>query len=220
MYPRVAGEFATVSRLLKGSSIARFGDGELKILDGKGYCREPANEKLSAEMRALVEKPNDGCVIGIPTMDPAGPKYERTGVRHEKRFIKHFYMGDGRRYYSAFITRPDSAAEDIESPEYVDMLSGLWIGKRVAVLSELDSKLLTFVRTTNQVKHIECPRSGAYALIDHFESAIAAARPDVALLSCGPTATCLANRLAGRGIQAIDIGSIGGMLARVHKEKA
>jgi hypothetical protein len=37
----------------------------------------------------------------------------------------------------------------------------------------------------------------------------------VALLSCGPTATCLANRLARRGIQGVDMGSVGGMLVRL-----
>jgi hypothetical protein len=214
MYPHVKGEFATVSRLLKGSSIARFGDGELKFLCSAGYRRQPANTALTDEMRALVASPNEGCVIGIPTLDPNGPKYENWR-RHEGRFVKFFKRGDGNRYYSAFITRPDSAADNIESPEYVDLLSRLWVGRNVVVLSELTSKLLACVRETSNVTHIECPRYEAYAMVNDFERAIVAAKPDVALLSCGPTATCLANRLAGRGVQAIDIGSIGGMLLRV-----
>jgi hypothetical protein len=215
MYPRVIGEFATVRRLLKGSSIARFGDGELKFLDGKGYIREPVNEKLSAEMRALVDQPNEGCVIGIPTMDPTGPKYAQTWMRHEKRFCRFFKREDGKRYYSAFITRPDSASDPLESKEYCELMARLWIGKEsVVVLSEPDSKLLTCVKQTNDPLHIECPSHYAYALIDDFERAIVAARPNVALLSCGPTATCLANRLAGHGIHAIDMGSVGALLLR------
>jgi hypothetical protein len=214
MYPRVKGEFDTVRRLLKGASIARFGDGELKFLGGSGYRRQPATVDLTAELRALVHRPNDGCVIGIPTMDPAGAKYENW-LRHMGRFCQYFSRGDGNRYYSAFITRPDSAADNLESQEYVDLLSQLWVGRNVVVLSEPTSKLLAFVRETSNVTHIECPRYEAYSMISQFEREIAAAKPDIALLSCGPTATCLANRLAGRGIQAIDIGSIGGMLQRV-----
>jgi hypothetical protein len=214
MYPRVNGEIETVKRLLKGSSIARFGDGELKFLFGNGYRRQPSNRDLTDEIRALVASPNNGCVIGIPTMDPAGPKYENW-IRHEQRFTQFFHSGDGRRYYSAFITRPDSAADNIESPEYVDLLSKLWAGRNVVLLSEVTSKLLKCVRDASNVMHIECPRYEAYSMIAQFERAIVSAKPDIALLSCGPTATCLANRLAGRGIQAIDIGSIGGMLMRV-----
>jgi len=40
------------------------------------------------------------------------------------------------------------------------------------------------------------------------------------LLSCGPTATVLANRLTKYGIQAIDLGSIGGFLQRWRANRA
>lgn len=214
-YPRVMGEVDTVRRLLKGASIARFGDGELKILGGKGYVREPRNEALTDEMRAIVAAPHESCILAIPTMDPAGPKY-LNWMRHEARFLNYFRKGDGQRYGSAFVTRPDSAADPLESQEYVDMISALWAGRdRVAVLSEARSKLLTHARATAaEVLHLECPRHAAYEHIDDFEHAIVAMRPTVALLSCGPTATCLANRLAARGIQGLDLGSIGGLLLR------
>lgn len=208
------GEFATVRRLLKGKSIARFGDGELKILEGREYSREPRNASLTAEMRMVVDRPHPDCLVAIPTMDPVGPKY-RNWLRHEKRFCAHVRRGDGHRYYSAFITRPDSAADNLESREYVELISQLWVGReRVVVVSEPCSKLLSCVQAANEVVHIECQSHGAYAEIDNLEQAVTSAAPTVALLSCGPTATCLANRLAGRGIQGVDLGSIGGLLLR------
>ena len=214
MYPRVVGEFATVRRLLKGKSIARFGDGELKILGGVGYSREPVNGRLTAEIRAIVELPHPDCLIGIPTMDPAGRKIANW-LRHEERFCRYFSRSDDRRYYSAFISRPDSAADPLESVEYCDLLSRLWAGKsRVVVLSEPDSKLLTHARLTSEVVHVECPMYEAYSQIDRFEETICDAQPSIALLSAGPTATCLANRLAARGVQALDLGSVGALLLR------
>ena len=215
MYPSVAGEFETVRHLHAGCSIARFGDGELKILEGNGYAREVSNGKLTAELRMLVAMPNKGCLIAIPTMDPAGPKY-RNWLRHEARFCKYFERGDGEKYYSAFITRPDSAADTLESVEYFELISKLWAGReRVVVMSEPTSKLLTCVqRMAASYVHIECPSKSAYSVIDDLERAIVNAKPSIALLSCGPTATCLANRLAGRGIQGLDLGSIGGLLVR------
>ena len=215
MYPRVMGEFDTVRHLHSGCSIARFGDGELKILEGNGYAREVSNGKLTAELRMLVAMPNTGCLIAIPTMDPEGPKYANW-LRHEKRFCRYFEKGDGQDYFSAFITRPDSAADQLESAEYFELITKLWTGRhRVVVLSERTSKLLTCARAmAASVVHIECPHRSAYSVIDDLEQAIVDAKPSIALLSCGPTATCLANRLAGRGIQGLDLGSIGGLLMR------
>jgi len=65
------------------------------------------------------------------------------------------------------------------------------------------------------LKHVACPHSEAYGKIDELEQAIVETEPTIALLSCGPTATCLANRLALRGIQAIDVGSAGGYLLKL-----
>ena len=216
MYPRVAGEFDTVRELLAGRSIARFGDGELKILEGSGYVREDRNSRLTKEMRRLIAGPHKDCLVGIPTLDPAGPKY-MSWLRHESRFCRYVAHDDGRRYHSAFITRPDSAADPIETREYFELLSRLWVGReRVVVLSERVSKLLACVRTmAASVIHVECPRRSAYAIINDLEQSIVKAKPSIALLSCGPTATCLANRLAGRGVQGVDLGSVGGMLTRL-----
>lgn len=224
MYPRrVMGEFETVRRLLEGRSIARFGDGELKILGGSGYVREDANGALTSEMRGVVRSPAPDCLLGIPTFDQSGPKYTNW-LRHETRFCQFFDDADGRTYGSAFITRPDSAADNLESAEYFDLISRLWVGRdRVVVVSEPTSKLLACVKAMNPgTVHIECPRREAYAVIGDLEKAVRRAKPDIALLSCGVTATCLANRLAGRGIQAIDLGSVGGLLLRwmPRKDKA
>jgi hypothetical protein len=217
VYPRVLGEFETVRLLLEGKSIARFGDGELKILDGRGYSREPTNYRLTQEMLGVIEAPAGGCLIGIPTMDPAGPKY-LNWTRHLERFCRYVQADDGRIYGSAFITRPDSAADPIESAEYFELLSTLWAGEGpVVVLSESTNKLLACVRAMRPVVHVECPSRQAYREIDALERAIVKAAPSVALLSCGPTATCLANRLARRGIQGVDLGSVGGMLLRLKE---
>lgn len=214
MYPKVAGEVETIRKICKGFSISRFGDGEVKMIERHVYTREltpvPA---LSAELRRVIEKPHEKCLIGIPTMDPTGTKYENW-QRHKARFCKYFREGDGRTYYSALITRPDCGVW-MESREYYEQVIQIWADKkRVAIVSEATSKLLSCVRETHEVVHIECPMYGAYALIDAMEEQVVQAKPDIALLSVGPTATCLANRLSARGIQAVDLGSIGGFLLR------
>jgi hypothetical protein len=209
-WPRVIGEFETIKKVLKGFSLARSADGEAKLAFGKGYRREEPNPVLAQELRDVLTNPHPKCLPGIVTMDPRGAKYE-SWMRHEERFKQ--LLSPSVRYYSAFVTRPDSA-QWCECPEFARMVQKIWLGKKkVVVLSEPDSKLLTCVKLTNQVEHIECPSYAAYQHIGEWEKQILAINPDVALLSVGPTATVLANRLAGR-VHTIDLGSIGGFLAR------
>jgi hypothetical protein len=210
-YPKVADEFETIKKVLKGFSLSRYGDGELKILSGKGYVREAGSAKLTAELVEAFQTPAPMCLVGIPTMCPDGPKYE-SWLRHEARFLR--FLKPKARYYSAFVTRPDSAPW-IDSPEYVRQVQHIWLGKRAVVLcEERGSMRLAVAKGAESVKHVVCPRHEAYAQIDRLEREIVKASPDVAILSAGPTASCLANRLAARGIQAVDLGSAGQFLAK------
>src|SRR5689334_4909417 len=181
-------------------------------MDAEGYFREPANKRLGGELLKVLRRPALNCLVGIPTMDRAGSKYANW-MRHRDRFAK--LLNAKLKYYSAFITRPDSAPW-INTIEFALAIERLWHGKRVAVLCERDNSILKVVRlSAYRCKHIGCPHREAYKEIDRIENEIIAAKPDVALLSCGPTATCLANRLAARGIQAVDIGSAGGYLLKL-----
>lgn len=219
-YPKVAGEFETVAKLHTGCSISRIGDGELKVMERNVYTRElkpvPA---LAAELKRLVRKPHKNCLIGIPTMDEKGDRYHNW-KRHKARFAKHFPLG--RTYYSALITRPDCGTAWMETREYYEHVIKIWKDKAtIAVVSESDSKLLEYVRLTQPTPpyHVECPMYGAYAEIDRMERQVLALMPDITLISCGVTATALAHRLTVKGLQAVDLGSIGGFLLRWHARR-
>ncbi len=220
-YPQVHDEAATLLKLTReGKSIARFGDGEFKMMDGAGYVREPPNEKLAAELRNTLARPHKNLLVAIPTMDKSGPKYA-SWARHKERFariIRYAHAGN-TEFWSAFISRPDSAPW-IRTLDFAREFEKLWVGKRVWVLCEADSGALRAIRDAAEVIHHECPSHGAYAHIADFEHAAAAAKPDVAIMACGMTATCLAQRLSRRGIQAIDFGSGGSFIAKLLDEAA
>ena len=211
-YPRVLGEFETMAKVAQGFSLARFGDGELKMIYGAGYSREPGNEVIAAELGKILREPNENCLPAIPTMDVSGPKY-LNWTRHQERF--EAVLDPERVYYSAFVSRPDSSPW-INTPEYAELVTSIWADKRAAIVCERKGSMLKTVRLhARRTKHIRCPRYGAYGVIDELEQAVMDVEPDVAILSAGPTATCLANRLASRGIHAIDLGSAGGFLRKL-----
>ena len=182
-------------------------------MDGKSHIRLHwvPSPKLTAELNQFIAKPNPGCLIGIPTMDPRGDKYDNW-KRHIVRFGR--MLPYGNTYYSALISRPDCGTAWMECQKYADALRKIWLGKSIAIVCEPPSKLLVEVRESNDVIHIECPTYGAYAHIDEFEKEILSIKPDIALLSVGLTATVLANRICGHGIQAVDLGSIGALFQR------
>lgn len=212
-YPRVRNEFETIQRLLDdGLSLARFGDGECKLMDGRAQIREPANEQLGAELRETAIDADPRLLIGIPTMDKDGPKI-RNWEGRKARFLP--FLSPDVKYYSSFVSRPDSAPW-ISSQEYANKVCDLWRNKRVTIISEKHSKLLTVLRKTcKQLDHIECPSHEAYRYLGEYQQYIMRGRSDLAVLSHGPSATCLARRLAHADRQAIDLGSIGGFLLKM-----
>lgn len=211
-YPQVAGEFHTMEMVAKGYSLARFGDGEMKMAEGFGYVREPGSQKLANELMKTLRTPHPRCLVGIPTYDPAGPKYENW-LRHQPRFAT--LLQPGVPYFSAFVSRPDSAPW-IDCREYALLVESLWRGKFVAVVCENSGSMLKTVSMgARLVRHFECPRYEAYSRIDRLEERITTLKPDVVIMAAGPTATCLANRLAAKDIQAVDLGSAGGFLGRL-----
>lgn len=213
-YPDVLDEFAALEELIKGSSICRLGDGEFKLIDGKGYVREPANPLLAKELRNAVARPAASCIVGIPRLDKTGPKNDNWIARIH-RYIPH--LNPDLTYYSAFISRPDSAPR-INTKAFAKRLQQLWLDRHVVAVCEPTSSLRRMLdHGAAKVTHIECPSFNAYALIDLLAKAVVEVKPQVAFLSCGVTATCLANRLARKGIQTIDFGSGGAFVAKLLK---
>lgn len=211
-YPSVFGEFETIAAVRKGRSLSRLGDGEFGIAFGSGYCREPKNARLTEEVRSVLLTPTQNCLVGIPTMDPAGDRYWNWS-RHKDRYAA-LLQGRRGKLYSAFIGRPE-CAQWIDNKGYVQAVADLWKDKHVAVVCEAEGSILkALYYGARKIDHIECLFREAYSEIDAYERAVAELNPEIAILCAGPTATCLANRLQRRGIQAVDLGSAGKFLTR------
>lgn len=210
-YPFVFDEFKTIAKVAEGYCLARLGDGELKIAYGAGYVREPANQKLSREMMRVLEHTDPRCIVGIPTMERRSPKYA-SWIRHADRFER--ILPPGHDWYSSLVTRPDSAPW-IFTKAYGESVQALWAGKKVAVICEAEGSMVrTVSKAAKSVQHIICPRRESYAIIHDLERAARRSKADIIIMSVGPTATCLANRLARRGLHAVDLGSAGGFIAK------
>lgn len=212
MWPVVLNEFDTIAKCAEGFSLSRFGDGEMKMAFGAGYSRQQGSPTLARALTNIIVSPHHNCIVGIPTFDPKGPKY-LNWMRHRDRFKS--LISPMVQYYSAFVTRPDSAPW-IRNRAYAESVAALWDGKRAVVLCEKKGSMAKVVKlSAAKMVHVGCPHKGAFDIINELEDKILKAKPEIVIASAGPCATVLADRLSRKGIQCIDFGSAGGFLLKL-----
>lgn len=207
-YPEVVDEWTTLREVLAGKSIARYGDGELKIMRGGNCVSQKYDLPLAQEMQNIIRSPRKDLLVGIPTIDDRNPKHQNW-----RDLMPRFspFLTQGATYHSSFITRPDNAPW-LGTKEYFDAVESLWKGRGVVFIGNgqrsLTAKFL--MDTGADVVHwIKCSYRDSYAEIDRLEIEALRSRHNRVLMCVGPTATCLASRLAQRGRHAVDLGHIG-----------
>ena len=218
-WPLVYNEAITLGRLLSGASIARFGDGEFKIMQGRNCVSQKFDEKLQELLITLVAASDDDIggrnrerlLTGIPTMDPQGPKFAASWERYIPGWQK--FLWPKKEYFSAFISRPDSAPW-IACKHYFDSFELLWRDKPVILVRGGGAGLEFILKErAASVETINVPSRDAFASIDAAQKMVEVAAQlsgaKTVFLSAGPMATVLALKLYIAGYQAIDIGHIG-----------
>lgn len=204
-YPHVMAESATMLAAVNGASLARVGEGELRIAIDWHIKSQRKDPKLAAEMRAILKKPGKA-LLCLPRLWKGMPA-EAFWRQFEGRNYSHLY-GDFQ-CGSAFVSRPDMV-NAIDTEEYWDLARRLWNRKDV-VLAARSTKVLD-LSAARSVRFVECPPTDAYDVIDRIEREIGQTNRTV-LLAIGATATVLAVRLANKGIHAVDIGHMGKFMA-------
>jgi hypothetical protein len=205
-YPEVLPERETLEAILSGRSIARYGDGELRVALGRKCVSQEADPKLAGELRAILADEQNGLLVGIPNIASKTPKAESWS-----RFCAPGYttMYKQTSYASSFITRPDSAPW-IDTNDYWSRVHDLWLGKDVILIAG-DRKSLRaddIRKEAASVREVRAPRQHAYAEIDRIEEEINGHNGPI-LMCLGCTATALAARLHRKGLWGIDLGHIG-----------
>lgn len=209
VFDSVVGEEATLQLLLEGKSIARYGDGEFNLVRGRKSMPQKFNSKCAHELRDTLKSSREECLIGIPYIPKSMPK------RRRESWSKWFpsyekYLSKKKQYYSAFITRPDSAP-NINTEGYFNRVADLWRGLDVALVfggtRSLTPEFL-LAHGARSVNPILCSYEDTYSQIDYLTEMAAKAPERRVLICAGPAGTCLAHRLC-RQKQALDLGHIG-----------
>lgn len=196
---KVLTEVGTLDQAFAGRSLARFGDGELRLAIDGSCSSQKADPKLARELRDILADKSEALLPCIPAFEQT-PR-EDVWDRYSKPPFKKLYIAES--YGSSFITRPDNAPW-IDTPEYWERVRCLWKDRDVILVA---SNPTLDLHEAESVIHVQGPAQDAYHEIDKIEEIIG--RPNIpVLLSLGATATVLAARLADKGVHALDLGHI------------
>lgn len=217
---RIFSEMETLDQMLKGKSIARYGDGEFKIARGGAIKSQESNPAITQRLRDILADPNPPYLVGIPKCDKRGPKND-----YWLDFMKNpnvtRYLNENQEYGSALITRPDSAPW-IDDDRYWKKVLQLWEGKHVCLVWGGSRKSLTpaMMHGAKKLDIIQSLSHHAWKDVPNILEQIDALKPkpEVCVMALGPTATGLVPDLVQRGIQALDMGHIGARMRHLFKE--
>lgn len=223
-YPQVLGEFETLTLVAAGKSLARFGDGEFTLAEGRSIVNQPRGDlSICQRLRGILQGDGDPCLVGIPNIRSATPK-----ASFWKNYLERgaALLNPAMSYGSSFISRPDSAPW-IDTDQYWAKVESLWAGKDVTLVRgdqpavhPKDPKRLTGgvsllaedLTTARSVTEVIGPSVNAWSVYDALLEQIGT--PRIALLCLGATATVMAADLCAKGVHAIDLGHVGMWLRR------
>jgi hypothetical protein len=166
IYPNVMSEEDTLDAVIAGRSIARYGDGELRVALGRKCVSQVADPRLAEELREILYTPVKGLIAAIPNTYSATPKRESWERFSQKGFTTMYGL---KTYGSSFITRPDSAPW-IDTPAYWQRVRDLWRDKDV-VLAVGDKRSLRSeaMGDARSLRTVWGPTRDAYAEIDRID---------------------------------------------------
>lgn len=218
--PSVASVEETINEIVKGNcSIARYGDGEIKLVAGRDISFQEATPFAVNKLREVLSSDVDGMLVGIADIFGDRSRYNEKANdywnKHLHRFRKvwYKYLIKGKKYYNASMTRQYIALNDrSEGVQIYNSMKKIWEGKDVIFIEGEKSRMGVgndLFDGARSIKRILGPSKQAFS---KYEEILAEAEKQdkscLFLIALGPAATGLAYDLHQKGYQAVDIGHI------------
>lgn len=212
--PAITNKEETLRCLVnKKCSIARFGDGELGLIFGKGIGFQQYDPELAARLKdVLRSNQGDNLYIGISEwiFQSDFGRYPEYRVQYLRKILD--LLAPGKKYYSADISRfYKSTLDGQEALNQIKLIKSIWDGRDVTLIEGEKSRMGVgndLLDNAKSIKRILCPAVNAFSYYwEIYQSVLETSSIDeLVLIALGPTATVLAYDLFLAGYQAVDIG--------------
>jgi glycosyltransferase, SP_1767 family len=216
---KVLSNQQTLDFILKhGSSVARFGDGEVELMTGKSIPYQSYDKDLAAELKATLQEPSSNeLLVCLPDVFEHLERYNSNAKKFWKIHFDQaadFYKENCQSewYGSTFLSRPYIDLQDkSQAAPYFERLKTLWKDCDILIVEGETSRSgmgNDLFAQAKSVSRIIGPSKNAYIYKDELLREIKKyADGKLILLMLGPTAKVLVKELA-KDYQAIDLGHI------------
>lgn len=217
--PNVMGIDETMDYIIENQpSIARFGDGEIKLANGTDISFQKASPELTKRMREVLSADDDGFLPCILSFFDYDPQITEDTNAHWKRHMNRYrhvwykYTSSNILYGHSFISRFYIEIEDKNTAKSrFQKLKQFWDDRDIVIIEGAQSRLgigNDLFDNAKSIKRILCPVRNAFDKYDEILDAAKKSATDDTLfiLAVGPSATVLSYDLFKAGYQALDVG--------------
>ena len=217
---KVIGIDQTLDYVIKnGSSLVRFGDGEVNLMWGWPIPYQNHDIELANQLKHIVGlQSNEKLVVCLP--DAFEDRFVFTWWatpfwKEHMNVYMDFYkeLCKGSWYGSTFISRPYIDYEDKSKAKgQFEKLKSIWENRDILIVEGITSRSGVgndLFDKAKSVKRIICPSHNAYSIVDKIQDEIIKhAEGRLILCMLGPTAKVLSYNLCQMGYQVLDVGHI------------
>ena len=217
--PAVMGIDETMDCIIDNKiSIARFGDGEIKLVNKTDISFQKSSSELAERLREVLAADKEGFLPCILSYFDYDSEITQDTNNHWKkhmnryRYVWYKYTNPKLQYGNSFISRFYLEIEDKSTAaKRFEKLKQFWDNRDIIIIEGEKSRLGVgndLFDNVKSIKRILCPVDNAYEKYKEIlEASIKNSFDNVLfILAVGPTATVLAYDLFKAGFQALDIG--------------
>ena len=220
----IASREETLNEIISNNkSIARFGDGEFKIIFGHGIGFHKSSKLLKNRLVNVLNSNLDNLMIGLnmPYRENELNIRPDKGRDYWKKYINKYkfkiinLLDIKKKYYSALVFRYTHIFKNMKKFDirsYILKLRNIWDKRDILIIEGLFTRNgigNDLFNNTNSIKRILCPAENAFLvykkILNEFQK-LKIAKDILILISLGPVASILSYDLCKMGYQALDIG--------------
>ena len=218
--PRVVSIRATIQYIVDTKcSVARYGDGEMKLIMGNNISFQKLYPKLKERLSTILSSNDSNLVVCVPNIFESLDIY----TDHDKAFWREYLsrsrkkwyklLDKNRTYYDAFVSRCYLPYRDKSgAAECFRMWRHLWNNRDLLIVEGAKTRFGVGNDLLDNAKSIRRILGPVINAFDKYEDILNEVvkydKECLILIALGPTATILAADLSSLGYQAIDIGHL------------
>lgn len=216
--PKIKNINQTIDLILKGNSIARFGDGEFRLINGFSIPFQKYSQDLQKRLKQIFQEKSKKILIGLPETFSSLNQFTFL----EKIFWRK-YMAKNRNsiyklidlnknYVSAFFSRPYLRYKNKKNiVQIFTKIKKIWNKKNILIIEGNGTRIgvgNNLLDNALSIKRILCPDINAFDKYNQILKTAVNYKTQLILIALGPTAKILTYDLYKNGRQVVDIGHL------------